>query len=64
MKLVQTTGREFTASCLGCNKPVVCGDNRPGLADLEGPAFKAYYHPACAAAKTGSQGERKNLEKS
>lgn len=35
----------YTVPCFHCGKPALLTE---ALADLDGPAFKAYYHPDCA----------------
>lgn len=45
-KVFEDSGLEFRAVCLGCGGTIPIGEK---VADLDGPAFKAYYHRICAA---------------
>lgn len=48
MRLVKTTGRPFYVFCFECGKSVIAGDGEGVYADLDGPAFRAYYCTECA----------------
>jgi hypothetical protein len=37
----------FVAVCLGCGRVIPAGTTK--IADLDGPAFKAYYHTTCVS---------------
>lgn len=40
--------RNVEVPCLACGQMIRLG--QPGVADLDGPAYRAYYHASCIAA--------------
>lgn len=45
----------FVATCLTCGKVIPA--NAPKVADLDGEAFKAYYHQTCQPTQTEQEDE-------
>lgn len=49
VRVPEPPGYAFVARCLTCGDTIALGTK---IADLDGPAFKAYYHAACLPAGT------------
>ena len=58
MRLRIVTGTEFITECFNCYKTLLAGEGKKVYADLDGPAFKAYYCAPCARETGKIEGER------
>lgn len=47
--------RTVEVACLACGQMIRRG--QPGVADLDGPAYRAYYHVACAPSPAPTERE-------
>ena len=51
---------EFVAVCLKCQQVIPAGTTK--IADLDGPAFKAYYHTTCVPKETSDHDDHDPTE--